>query len=417
MKKALLFLLSVLLIFCQSAAFAKPYDEYYGIVKAEKAVDPDIIDEDNIFFAEVTSHFNLAKNAPVTRFYLGLPVKNSDDFYTACFDNGKYVLTEKNFALTAPLKYFSYDEAKTYALKNGLGNPTNISALVVYERMFMYAYRVENDGASYIIPYFFTEDSLYNVTDDPECEITVGKAYTIDEFIKICEKEQLVNDEYREAKREQVKAEKPSVSVDKDGEVVDNTKPDDKKTDTAKDVPRETEAKESENGSAEKENTDVKTPEKAEETTAQSKSFADVPKAHWAYSEITDLADKNVILGYGNGYFGVDDSVTYEQLSLLLKREFDYDESNTSKTSAKREDVIVSLVKAMNADFSNDDILSINNKFDDCADISNGNEKYIAYAVKSGLVVGYNKKLNLKSDVTRAETACLIHRAINQISK
>ena len=71
----------------------------------------------------------------------------------------------------------------------------------------------------------------------------------------------------------------------------------------------------------------------------------------------------------------------------------------------------------MNADFSNDDISSISNKFDDCADISNGNEKYIAYAVKSGLVVGYNKKLNLKSDVTRAETACLIHRAINQISK
>ena len=41
------------------------------------------------------------------------------------------------------------------------------------------------------------------------------------------------------------------------------------------------------------------------------------------------------------------------------------------------------------------------------------NEKYIAYAIQTKLVVGYDGKLYLDSNVTRAETACLIYRAMS----
>lgn len=150
-----------------------------------------------------------------------------------------------------------------------------------------------------------------------------------------------------------------------------------------------------------------------EENKTESKpKFTDVPQEHWAYKEVTELADDGVILGYGDGKFGADDSVTYEQLSLLLKRLFDYDETNTEPISAKREDIITALVKALGADVSTVDENVINQKFSDGETIKDDNRKYIAYAVNSKLAVGYGGKLYTDSNVTRAETAVLLSRAV-----
>ncbi|ENL4423699.1 MULTISPECIES: S-layer homology domain-containing protein [Bacillus cereus group] len=55
-------------------------------------------------------------------------------------------------------------------------------------------------------------------------------------------------------------------------------------------------------------------------TTTKKVGFLDVPDTHWAYSAITNLTDKNIIVGYGNGEFGLGDDVTREQVAALIYR-------------------------------------------------------------------------------------------------
>lgn len=49
-------------------------------------------------------------------------------------------------------------------------------------------------------------------------------------------------------------------------------------------------------------------------------SFYDVPTNHWSYPAIMNLADKQIISGYGNGQFGFGDVVTREQVAALIYR-------------------------------------------------------------------------------------------------
>ena len=141
-------------------------------------------------------------------------------------------------------------------------------------------------------------------------------------------------------------------------------------------------------------------------------SFIDVPASHWAYKEISSFSQKGIVLGYGNGYFGVNDPVTYEHFALLLKRLFDYDEDDTQPVAAVREDVIVSVVKALGIDVSNVNTQIIEEKFDDCSSVQPKNLKYIAAAIEQGLVIGSYGKLYPHDNLTRAETVMLLHRAI-----
>ena len=83
----------------------------------------------------------------------------------------------------------------------------------------------------------------------------------------------------------------------------------------------------------------------------------------------------------------------------------------TDAAFGKREEIIVDLVKAVGADVSKVDTSVIQKNFTDEADIASGNEKYIAYAIENKLVLGYDGKLNINDNVTRAETAALICRA------
>lgn len=46
--------------------------------------------------------------------------------------------------------------------------------------------------------------------------------------------------------------------------------------------------------------------------------FKDVPKGHWAYEAIHNLAEQEIILGYGDGIFGFGDNVTREQVAALV---------------------------------------------------------------------------------------------------
>lgn len=421
MKKLCMLFLCVSLMLNTFCVFAEmQISDLIDKVREDTNVDMSLIDESSVVYAEITGYINLAKGIQPTSFYLFMASVDSKDYYTAGFDKNEYVSTVKNFSATEPLKYYSLEEAKSYMLKNGLNEPDEVKAILTHGRIGLFAYNVLCEGETYIIPYYFTNDSTYNITQDETCNLKIGTAYTVDEFVEISEKEHELYNAYMTKKN----AERGAFTAKNyEGEIIEAETKKDNKSEREIENNNEEEAEPPKNAeqTADKEKTENEQKEtKAEnndivEHTETEVSFVDVPATHWAYNEITDLASNNIILGYGNGYFGVNDSVTHEQLSLLLKRQFNYDENNTESIAAKRENVIVSLVKAMNVNLSNVNIKVISEKFSDGNTVSEGNKKYIAYAIETKLVVGYDGRLNLDSNVTRAETACLIHRAMNAI--
>ena len=278
---------------------------------------------------------------------------------------------------------------------------TNVKSIKYITNIFeMDGVWVQTDDAEYVIPYFTTQrtfglerDTLYTLSDFIEHLFTQGDVYMTfndDENVK--------------------KSGNEKINTKKDTEKEPDKKTDDKE-DNKKDDQKDTERKTVNDTDVKKDDSDKPGEIKKPTGKTPDVTFSDVPKDHWAYNDITSLAEKSVILGYGDGKFGVDDSVTHEQLSLLLKRQFNYDETDRAAQPAKREDIIVSLVKALNADLSSVDTADVS-KFSDADSISADDEQYIAYAVKSGLVLGYDGRLNLADNVTRAETAALICRAM-----
>ena len=450
MKKCILFLLIALLLNSAVAFAALPYDEIMSAIKDDGEVDLSAVDQDNIVITDYLDIWHLENGTERGNFsfFVTLPMKDTNDIYTAVFSEQKLtdVLKNSTFSMFEPLKYFSKDEAKAYFSKSGLGKADEIKSFYLQKREgVIFAYEIICKGKSYIIPYYMNEwQTKFNVNDDPDCELEVGKVYTFDEFREININE---NNQYKQwASAENAKQ---HLHYKKDGEeyctwdctdvdhalhlgkgtdepeIIDDNEKTDTKKDTEKEPDKKTDDKEDnikdDQKDTEKEpanDTDVKKddtdkPGEIKKPTGKTPdvTFSDVPKDHWAYDDITSLAKKSVILGYGDGKFGVDDSVTHEQLSLLLKRQFNYDETDRTAQPAKRDDIIVSLVKALNADLSSVDTADVS-KFSDADSISADDEQYIAYAVKSGLVLGYDGSLNLADNVTRAETAALICRAM-----
>lgn len=424
MKRICVFLLCITLVITSISAYAeKEHDNLIEVVKQDTSVDMSLIDESGIVYAEISSYINLDKGIQPTSFYLYMPVTDSTDYFTAGFDKNEYVSTIKNFSATKPLEYFSIEEAKSYMKDNGLGEPEEVKAFLTHGRVGLFAYNVSCDGITYIIPYYFTEDSTYNIVEDESCVLSIGAVYTVEEFVEISEKEHELYNAYMSKKN--AEKDSPSTALNPEGETVtDSTKKEDivekddkdvteekedinKDKDDKEDIKEEIENKLDDTHENEN-NINTKEPVKTIE-------FIDVPATHWAYNEIQTLASSDVILGYGNGYFGTNDNVTREHLALLLDRQFDYKSELMETGLATREEVIVSIVKSLNVDLDRVDSEIIYEKFSDGSTVSEKNEKYIAYSIQTKLVVGYDGRLYLDSDVTRAETACLIYRAMSLI--
>lgn len=51
-----------------------------------------------------------------------------------------------------------------------------------------------------------------------------------------------------------------------------------------------------------------------------SNTFTDVPNTHWANKYIAKAAELSIVSGYGNGKFGPNDMVTYEQAVTMVVR-------------------------------------------------------------------------------------------------
>ena len=54
--------------------------------------------------------------------------------------------------------------------------------------------------------------------------------------------------------------------------------------------------------------------------------FSDVPTTHWANGYVAKAASLGYLSGYGNGKFGPDDTVTYEQVLTMIINAFGYGE-------------------------------------------------------------------------------------------
>jgi len=186
-------------------------------------------------------------------------------------------------------------------------------------------------------------------------------------------------------------------------------------------------------------------------STVNIKCFDDVDENHWAYKYIMWMLDRDIVHGIGNNKFNPNGTVTRAEFAKMMVRtldlklispdqptfddvnkkawEYQYVESSKNyltyyKTSngnyfkpsepSVREDMAVALVKALG--YQNEAVdESIINQFADADEITPSLRKYVALAVKYGLMKGAPKDGKLyfspMSNLTRAEASALLYRA------
>lgn len=177
--------------------------------------------------------------------------------------------------------------------------------------------------------------------------------------------------------------------------------------------------------------------------------FSDVPRDHWAYEEITTMAEKGIIQGY-DGKFRPNSHITRAEFAkiMIAAAGVDISKNRVSQTfadvprdhwafyyveyakpyltgyksgsrytykpneDAVREDIAVALVRLLGYDRKHKPDLSVIEKFRDDDKISNNLRPYIAIAVQTDLIKGYDGYFRPLDSITRAEAASLLYRAL-----
>jgi len=196
----------------------KQYEEFITDAIENSEFSKDDIDTENIFVVENTNHTTLKKSLKPIMFFIALPIANSNDISYAGYEDDIFVKAFTNFvSLDGVISPYS-DRLNKYIKENKLSEPTEVKNLWISERVHLYAFDVKCDNAEYIIPYKFAEFSNFNVTQDDQCVIKIGKAYTIDEFVSLCEKEEKLYNKYMAEERK--KSEKTTITLDENGDKV-----------------------------------------------------------------------------------------------------------------------------------------------------------------------------------------------------
>lgn len=172
--------------------------------------------------------------------------------------------------------------------------------------------------------------------------------------------------------------------------------------------------------------------------------FWDVPKNHWAFTYIADLADRKVINGYEDGSFKPDHTVSRAEWAKIMVEAAGVQTTDNAvyfrdmsanhwankyvnaaknyltgyadglyrpEQATTREDVTVAMVKLKGYDTSNVDY-SYLTSFTDVYSISNYAKVYVAVAVQNNLISGFDDNTFRGQDtLTRAEAATLLYRA------
>lgn len=183
---------------------------------------------------------------------------------------------------------------------------------------------------------------------------------------------------------------------------------------------------------------------------ASTPSFSDVPRSHWAYKEIMEMAEKGIIKGYDNRTFRPNNQVTRAEFAKIMIVAADVDIKKSSVTQtfkdvprshwafyyveyakpyltgyksgstytykpdqpAVREDIAVALVRLLGYDKKYKADLDQLKKFRDQSETSPALRPYIAIALQTDLMKGYNSYFRPQDPITRAEAASLLYRAI-----
>ena len=182
-------------------------------------------------------------------------------------------------------------------------------------------------------------------------------------------------------------------------------------------------------------------------------NFKDLSKSHWAYEPIAEMTEKGILVGYPDGTFAPEKSITRAEFAKILvlaldlngkneKMEFlDVDEThwayeyiNTASeylsaykngnllmylpdAEAVREDVAVAVVKAMDLQDAKYDLKTLD-RFSDKDSISENLKKYVAIAVENNLMIGNaDGTFNPKGKLTRAEVSQLIFNVAKELEK
>ena len=190
---------------------------------------------------------------------------------------------------------------------------------------------------------------------------------------------------------------------------------------------------------------------------AQNVSFSDLPTYHWAYNSINTLVTCGILNGYSDNTFRPEKNVTRAEWAKILftlsgrsteginvhlslencgdlnKRHWasiymvgmsdvlpptlieppakDEGTYYYPERAATREEVAISLVKLRGLYDKNIDT-SILNNYVDQDNIGSEKKKYIAAAVKNGIISGYDDNtLRIQNQVTRAEASELAYNA------
>lgn len=174
--------------------------------------------------------------------------------------------------------------------------------------------------------------------------------------------------------------------------------------------------------------------------------FSDVANDYWGYDYIYAMARKGVILGKGNGVFDPEGKVTRAEMVKLItvatnkydaaakanfkdvpENEWYYSYIASALKSGiivqdvnfrpndfvTREEMVVMICRSIGQEQLPDKEKYLN--FSDANQISSYAIDSVAYAVKMGLIVGYNGSVNPKGTAIRAEAATVMYRVVNNI--
>ena len=185
--------------------------------------------------------------------------------------------------------------------------------------------------------------------------------------------------------------------------------------------------------------------------------FHDVTAGDWFYDGIIYLADRQIVIGYGDGQFGPNDIAPRFQFAVLLSvmdgtvsgtdtspgriptaidhvKEMGYmvaevpDDATWDpvidpiwSAATTREEAIVGILRMIESEYginTKSNNTAILDRFADCADVSTENKPYLAFAVGMGLVNGTSANtLAPDAKVTRAQIGALLYRTLIGLDK
>ena len=114
-------------------------------------------------------------------------------------------------------------------------------------------------------------------------------------------------------------------------------------------------------------------------------SFSDTEDGQWYSAYVKWAAEEGIVLGYGNGKFGVNDQITVQQAAVIIARFASY----------------------VGFDMTADDASA---SYADTADVADWAKAEMNWVIENGIYEGRDGKLSPKELAPRSLVATMIHR-------